>query len=98
MKNTALLLLIVHFTLSAYMAVGMGTHLLSHGESANHGMQHKSFICTWMCTASNFIHVNLHQLDQSTIPSFELPVFPSQSGQRLAISAPFIRGPPSFFL
>lgn len=94
MKRTAFLLLFVHLTLTGYMTIGIGGHLLKHGQATNHAMQHTSFVCAWMCTASSFVHTVVPQLDQIFYPFFELPVFNKERYKALSALPPSIRGPP----
>jgi len=97
MKKTALFLLIFFLTVSAYIPTKIGPHLLKHGQSARHQMQHRSFICAWMCTASSFVSTKAVCLGEALLPALETPTLNAQADQKISISSPFIRGPPLFF-
>lgn len=70
-KKTALLLVLVYLFLSGFVMIGAAEHAAEHGHGAKHTTQHASFICTWMCAASSFVHQADQNLSQSSNPPYE---------------------------
>jgi hypothetical protein len=74
-------------------------HALRHEEhSEDHAKQHASFICTWMCAASTFVHSPEQTFGRQSIPSFEYSIArPEEPPRSQPLSADTIRPPPFLF-
>jgi hypothetical protein len=94
-KQTALFLTLVYFLLSGSVTIQTGGHAAKHGHSAHHSAQHASFICTWMCSASSFVHSGDQKLDQNSGPPSDFLAIPIERIlNRLSIFSFHIRPPP----
>jgi len=98
-KQTAVLFTLVYLFSTGLIMVRAEGHALSHEEhAADHAKQHASFICTWMCAASSFVHTLGQTLDGRSTPSFENPIAkPEFLPRPQPLSTGTIR-PPPFFL
>lgn len=68
---------------------------MMHQKSADHAMQHRSFVCTWMCAASTSDQSVALQFKTSLRPSFENPHIAIKSFlTRQSTALPFGRAPP----
>ena len=95
MKQISILIILIYLFLSGFMMRGVGGHAAEHDHSANHASQHVSFVCTWMCTASNFVHSADQKLGYSFNPSFEKSqVYPERVSSNMSIFSFYVRPPP----
>ena len=95
MKQTALVLTLLYLFLSGFMTLGAGGHAATHEHGTNHTAQHASFVCTWMCAASFFVHSADIHLRSGVHPSFEkLTVYTEPSISNFSVFSFYIRPPP----
>lgn len=98
-KKTALLLALIYTFLLGFMMIGVGGHAAEHGHSADHATQHASFVCTWMCAVSSFVHSADQKPSYSFNPSFEKSqVYPECVSSCVSIFSFYIRPPPDVLL
>lgn len=97
-KQTAQFLALIYLFLSAFMPIAMERHVLMHGRNPNHAAQHATFICTWMCAASSFVHTSDQKLNRHFIPSIARQIILiDQIFHDISVLPDTIRPPPSFF-
>lgn len=95
-RHIVLILSLIYLFLSAFTVIGAEKHALDHERRANHAAQHASFICTWMCAASTFVHSADQKVSQRLHPSFEnLTLSIEFSLKDLSIFSFYIRPPPN---
>lgn len=97
-KQTALLFTLVYLFSTGLIMVRAEGHALSHEEhSQDHAKQHASFICTWMCAASTFVHSPKQTLEGESTPTFETPIARAETPPRpQPLTTGTIRPPPFF--
>ncbi|MCI0526343.1 MAG: hypothetical protein L0Y56_02675 [Nitrospira sp.] len=94
-KKAALTLILVYLSLSVFMVMGMGSHAMHHGQATHHAAQHASFVCAWMCSASNFVDSADRSLSQTDDPLYErLAVFIHGFYKHSSSFSFYIRPPP----
>ncbi|MEK7306637.1 MAG: hypothetical protein AAB014_03270, partial [Nitrospirota bacterium] len=97
-KQISILITLIYLFLSGFIMIGVGGHAAEHGHSADHATQHASFVCTWMCAASSFVHSADQKPSYRFNPCFEnLQVYPERVSSNISIFSFYIR-PPPFFL
>ena len=95
-RQTALLVTLVYLFLSSSVIIGAERHALKHQHNTDHAAQHASFICTWMCASSSFVHTSDPVLNQTAQPSVEnLAVYNERFLNPLSIFSFRIRPPPN---
>lgn len=95
-QKTALVVLLVYLLLTSLIMVRAERHALKHEHHGSHAAQHASFICTWMCAASTFVHSADQKVSQRLHPSFEnLTLSIEFSLKDLSIFSFYIRPPPN---
>jgi len=95
-RQIACLLILVYLFLSGFMIVGSASHAVEHQHGTNHAEQHASFVCTWMCAASSFIHTDHPRPHSSLNPVFHnLPTYTQQTENNLSIFSFYARPPPT---
>ena len=99
-KKTALLLALIYTFLLGFMMIGIGGHAAEHGHSADHATQHASFVCTWMCAVSSFVHSADQISCQRLNSSFESSIAyaTKRVSSNTSIFAFYIRLPPDVLL
>lgn len=94
-RRIALLLTLAYFALSGSVMIQSGVHAAVHGHSPEHAAAHASFICTWMCAASSFVHSADPHLISGVHPSFEkLTVYTEPDRSNISALSFYIRPPP----
>jgi len=94
-KQIALLLALLFLISSGPMMIQGEGHALQHEHHGNHAARHATFVCTWMCAASTFVHSADQRINQTTSLFYEKPAAPVETFLRhLFISSIHIRPPP----
>ncbi|TAK08200.1 MAG: hypothetical protein EPO39_04870 [Candidatus Manganitrophaceae bacterium] len=94
-KKTALLFTLVYLFSTGLIMVRAEGHAFRHEEPTDHAKRHASFVCSWMCAASVFVHTPEQALDRRSIPSSEGPITrPEAPARTQFLSAETIRPPP----
>lgn len=95
-QKTALVVLLVYLLLTSLIMVRAERHALKHEHHGSHAAQHASFICTWMCAASTFVHTDNQKQREVGHLSFEHLVFYTEGlFTNLLIFSFHIRPPPA---
>jgi hypothetical protein len=96
-KRIAVGVALLYVTLSGAMMLGMAVHSGKHQHTTQHAAQHASFICTWMCSASTFVHSGDLILDEVSRISSNIG-FVAVEGflSRSSVFSFYIRPPPIF--
>jgi hypothetical protein len=94
-RKIALTLILVYLSLSVFMVMGIGSHAMHHGQTTRHAVQHASFVCAWMCSASSFVDSTDRWLNQTDYPPLErIPVVIEGFHHHSSIHSIHIRPPP----
>jgi len=94
-RRIALLLTLAYFALSGSVMIQSGVHAAVHDHSPKHAAAHASFVCTWMCTASSFVHSADPRPSEGVRPSFEtLAVHTEPDRGNISAFSFYIRPPP----
>ena len=94
-RRIALLLTLAYFALSGSVMIQSGVHAAVHDHSPKHAAAHASFVCTWMCAASSFVHSADPHLAEGVHPSFEnLTVYSEPDRSNISAFSFYIRPPP----
>lgn len=98
-KQISILITLTYLFLSGFIMISVGGHAAEHGHSADHATQHASFVCTWMCAASSFVHSADQISCQRLNSSFESSlVYTERVSSNTSIFAFYVRPPPNLLL
>lgn len=91
----AALLIMVHLPLWALMPIQLGAHVFEHRTNTHHALAHTVLSCRLACTAFVFMPSVTGSAAKGLSPLFEtqLQVYENLY-EKVALSAPSIRGPP----
>lgn len=81
------------------MVFGVEKHAVQHGRFPHDAREHASFVCTWMCAATTYVHSVDQAIRQQFVPVFD--VLTTFGTEKILLNKPLLAlysRPPPFIL